>query len=124
MGLAGMTRPNIANAARAVARHSHKPRERHWNAAMKILTCRNSRRDLGITHTKGKELSLSVYTDVDYASKETGRRSIAVMLGNAVVYATSRLQHCVTLSTTEIEYVALTEGVKEGMFVRSVMSFM
>ena len=33
-------------------------------------------------------------------------------------------QHYVTLSTTEAEYVALAEGVKEGMFVRSVMSFM
>ena len=46
------------------------------------------------------------------------------MLGNAAVYATSRTQHCVTLSTTEAEYVALAEGAKEGMFVRSVMSFM
>ena len=81
-----------------------------------------------MTYKKGEELSLSVYTDADYASKETDRRSIsgvAVMLGNAAVYATSCTQHCVTLSTTEAEYVALAEGVnKEGMFVRSVMSFM
>ena len=46
------------------------------------------------------------------------------MLRNAAVYATSLTQHCVTLSTTGAEYVALAEGVKEGMFVRSVMSFM
>ena len=36
----------------------------------------SSTRDLGITYTKGKELSLSVYTDADYASKKTDRRSI------------------------------------------------
>ena len=46
------------------------------------------------------------------------------MLGNAAVYTTSRTQHWVTLFTTEAEYVALAEGAKEGMFVRSVMSFM
>ena len=46
------------------------------------------------------------------------------MLGNAAVYATSRTQHCVTLFTTEAEYVAHAEGAKDGMFVRSVMSFM
>ena len=46
------------------------------------------------------------------------------MLGNAAVYATSRTQHCVTLSTKEAEYVALAQGAKEGIFVRSVMSFM
>ena len=114
-----MTRPDIANAARAVARYSHNPCERHWKAAVKILASLNSTRDLGITYKKGEELTLSVYTDADYASKETDRRSIsgvAVMLGNAAVYA--------TLSTTEAEYVALVEGAKEGMFVRSVMSLM
>ena len=116
----GMTRPDIANAARVVARNSYNPCERHWKAAMKILVYLNSTRDLGITYTKGEEVSLSVYTDADYASKETDSRSIsgvvAVMLGNAAVYATSRTQHCVALSTTEAEYVALAERAKEGMF--------
>ena len=42
MWLAGMTRPDIANAARAVARHSHNPCERHWKAAVKILAYLNS----------------------------------------------------------------------------------
>ena len=127
MWLAGMTRPDIANDARAVALHSHNPCERHWKAAVKILAYPSSTRDLGITYKKGEELSLSVYTDADYARKETDRRSIsdvAVMLGNAAVYATSCTQHRVTLSTTETEYVAFAEGAKEGMFVRSVMSFM
>ena len=40
------------------------------------------------------------------------------------MYATSRTQHCVTLSATEAEHVTLAKGAKEGMFVRSVMSFM
>ena len=46
------------------------------------------------------------------------------MLGYAAVYATSRKQHCVTLCTTEAEYVALAERAKEGMFVRPEMFFM
>ena len=127
MWLVGMRRPNIANAARAVARHSHNPCERHRKAAVNILAYLNSRRDFGITYTKGEELSLSVYTYADYASKEIDRRSIsgvAVMLGNAAVYATSRTQYCLTLSMTEAEYVALAKGAKEGMFVRSVIYFM
>ena len=55
---AGMTRPDIANAARAVARHSHNPCERHWKAAVKILA-----------HLNSEEISLSVYKDADYDSK-------------------------------------------------------
>ena len=60
MWLAGMTRPDIANAARAVAHHSHNPCGRHWKAAIKILAYLNSTRDLGITHKKWEKLSLSV----------------------------------------------------------------
>ena len=127
MWLDGMTRPDIANAARAVARHSYDPWERHWKAAVKLLAYINSTRDLGITYRKGVELSLSIYTDADYATNKTDRSSIsvvAVLLGNAAVYATSRTQHCVTLSTTEAKYVVLAEGGKEGIFVRSGMFFM
>ena len=72
-----MTRSDIANAARPVARHSHNPCERHWKAAGKILAYLNSMRDLGITYKKGEELSLSIHTDDDYASKETDRSSIS-----------------------------------------------
>ena len=69
---------------------------------------------------------MSVDADANYAKKETDRRSIssvAILLGGAAVSASSRTQHCVTLSTTEAEYVAMAEGAKEGMFVRTVLSF-
>ena len=46
------------------------------------------------------------------------------MLGNAAVYATSRTERSVTLSTIEAEYAALADGAKKGMFVRWVMPFM
>ena len=81
---AGMTRPDVANAARAVTRHSHNPCERHWKAAVKILAYLNSTRNLEITYKKAEELSLSVYKNADHDSKEMGRRSI---LGVAAMYS-------------------------------------
>ena len=35
--VANQTRPDISNAVRAVARHSHEPKLKHWRAAAKIL---------------------------------------------------------------------------------------
>ncbi|CAM9815854.1 unnamed protein product, partial [Sphacelaria rigidula] len=67
------------------------------------------------------------YCDADYVKKETDRRSvsrIAVMYGGVVVSATSRTQYCVTLSTTEAEYVAMAEGAKERLFVKVVLTFL
>ena len=37
MWLANQTRPDIANAVRAVARYANKPREVHWKTAIGIL---------------------------------------------------------------------------------------
>ena len=39
--LGGMTRPDITNAVRAVARQAHDPAERHWRAVCKIISYLN-----------------------------------------------------------------------------------
>ena len=112
-----MTRPDVANAVRCVARHAHDPCERHWKAVLQILAYLNATRDFEITFRKREKFSLSVYADADYAGKEADRRSISgvpVMLGGAAVYATTCTQHCVTLSATEVEYVAIAEGAKRA----------
>ncbi|CAM9474333.1 unnamed protein product, partial [Sphacelaria rigidula] len=123
MWLTTVTRPDIANSVRTLTRQLHDPCERHWEAVMKVLKYLNETKEFGLTFTKGHD-RLSVYCDVDYAKKETDRRSVsgvAVMYGGVVVSATSRTQHCVTLSTTEAEYVAMAEGAKEGLFVKAVL---
>ena len=38
--------------------------------------------------------------------------------------AICRTQHCSMLSTTEAEYVAMAQEVKEGLFVRPVLPFL
>ncbi|CAB1116776.1 unnamed protein product [Ectocarpus sp. CCAP 1310/34] len=48
---------------------------------------------------------------------------IAVTLGGTAVSHTSKSQRVVALSTTEAEYIAAGEGVKEALFVRAVLSF-
>ncbi|CAM9586154.1 unnamed protein product, partial [Sphacelaria rigidula] len=121
MWLAGVTRPDMANAARDLARQSHDSRERHWRGVLKALAYLNTPRNYGLTLSSG-ESRLTLYCDADYAKKDTDRRSVsgvAVMYGGIAVSSTSRTQHCVTLSTTKAEYVAMAEGAKECMFVRS-----
>ena len=57
---------------------------------------------------------MQVFSDADYASKATDRRSVSrglVMRGGAYVSWFSGTQKCVTLSTTESEYVALADVI-------------
>ena len=123
MWLANQTRPDISNAVRAVARYAYAPKSVHWGAALSILKYLRTTSDLGIIFQRGSGLVLEVFADADYASKATDRRSVSgrvVMCGGAAVYWFSRTQKCVTLSTTEAEYVAMSECAKEALFMRHV----
>ena len=68
-----------------------------------------------------------MYVDADFASKATDRRSVSgalVLVAGCIVAWISRTQKCVTLSTTEAEYVSMGDGVKEGLFVNDVLKFL
>ena len=127
MWLSTMNRSDITNALRAVARYAHEPTEKLWQVVMKILSYLNGTKRLGITYMRGSGLSLNVYADdADYVNKDKDRRSvsgIAVTLRGAVVSHTSKTQRVVSLSTSEAEYIAAGDGVKEALFVRAVLSF-
>ena len=69
-------------------------------------------------------LQLEVFADSDFASKATDRRSVSggiVMCGGAAVSWFSRTQKCVTLSTSEAEYVAMADSIKEALFYEAYL---
>ena len=123
MWLAISTRLDISNEIRAVARHCSAPKAIHWKAALNILAYINGASGFGITFQRGTltGISLEVFADADCASKATDRRSGsggAIMCGGACVHWFSKTQKCVTLSTSEAEYVALGDAVKDLLFLR------
>ena len=126
MWLVGMSRPDITNAVRAVSRHFNNPAERHWKAVLQMIRYLLGTKDLSLTFEWGSGLEISVFADANYAQKTDDRRSVsgvAVTVGKSSVSKFSSTQKIVTLSTTEAEYVALGDGVKEALFVKGVLSF-
>ena len=116
---------DIANSVRAVARFSRHPKEVHVKAARKTIECLSAAAHLGLTFRKDSKLEdaqleydLETYVDADYAHRADDRRSVsgvAVRCGGTLVSRFSRTQKCVTLSTTEAEYVAMANGVKGAL---------
>ena len=68
--LSTMTRPVISSAVRAVARHSHNPAGRQWNAVLKDMAYLHGTRFMGLTSVRGSGLDLTAYSDADYAGKK------------------------------------------------------
>ena len=104
--IAFLTRPDIANAVRAVARYCSAPKLIHWKAARSILGYAVRTSSFGIYFQKGTltGLGLIPFADADYASRSTDRRSVSggvVMCAGGPVSWHSKTQKCVTLSTTQ-----------------------
>ena len=78
--------------------------------------------DYGLKYTRGDGLgTLNAYSDADFggcldSAKSTG--GYIILKGGNVVAWLSKLQGNVTQSTTEAEYVALSETTKELMWLR------
>ena len=72
------------------------------------------------------DFKLSLFADADYADRYNERRSVsgvAVMLGNTAVSASNTTQHCVSLSTSETNYVVMAHGAKTAFAIKVVLDF-
>ena len=112
-----MTRPDIVNAVRAIARYCAHPKFRHWEAARDVLGYVRRTSWLGISFEKGSAMGLSMQSIADavVASKAAARRRVSggvLMCCGGPVTWLSRTQKCVTTSTTEAEHVARGDVVK------------
>ena len=129
MWIASQTRADISNAVRAVARHSHEPKKSHWKAAQKILNylLETAHLTLKFKRDSSVDVGILVYVDADFASKATDRRSVSgamVFVAAMLVVWISRTQKCVSQSTSEAEYLAMGDGVKEALFVNGMLQFL
>jgi histone deacetylase 1/2 len=118
------TRPDIAQAVGAMARHMSKPTQEHWAAARAVLRYLAGSRNRGITYT-ANTTELHGYCDADYAGDIDTRRSTTgylFKLGGAVISWSSRLQATVAASTTEAEYMSIASATKEALWLRTLMT--
>ena len=77
--IALLTRPDIANAVRAVAWYCSAPKLIHWKAAHSILGYAMWTSSFGISFQKGTltGISLISFADADYASRSADRRNVS-----------------------------------------------
>ena len=81
-------------------------------------------RDDGLTFRRETRLDLKLFVDANYAN-QTDTLSIGsyvAMLGGGSIAWSSKKQRMVALSTTEAEYIALTEGTKQLVWLRRFLT--
>lgn len=71
------------------------------------------------------ELKLICFSDADWAGNLEDRSStsgFAIYLGRNLISWCTKRQKCISLSIMEAEYVALSEAVKETIFIRKLLN--
>lgn len=123
--IANVSRPDIAYAVNSIAQFCEEPLKVHWNAVKRIFKYLKGTRNFGITFNAGADCSRIVaYSDADFAGETHSRKSttgFVLKLGTGPVLWGSRRQRSVALSTTESEYVAASETVREIIWAQRLL---
>ena len=122
LNLSVCTRPDIAQSVGVLARYMAKPAMEHWTAAKAVLRYISGTLGFGITFANSGTM-VEGYCDADYAGDLDTRRSttgfIFTFCGAAISWS-SKLQPTVAASTTEAEYMAAAQAVKEALWLRKL----
>lgn len=116
------SRPDLSHALSVVSRYMANPGKEHWNAVQWIFRYLRGTSDACLQFGSSGE-GLVGYVDSDYAGDLDKRRSLTgyvFTIGGCAVSWKASLQTTVALSTTEAEYMAISEACKEAIWLRNL----
>lgn len=121
MYIAMGTRPDIAHVVSCLSCFNDCYQQAHWVAAKRVLRYLKGTLNYGILYNSSRDKPLVGYVDADWGNCPDDRRSYtgyAFMLASGVISWESRKQRTVALSSTEAEYMGITDAVKEAVYLR------
>lgn len=123
------TRPDIAASVSILAQKVSDPNQEDWNQLKRVAkylkSTANMRLKLSDVRVEGQELF--GYADANWAEDRNGRKSnsgYVFYLNGGVINWTCRKQSCVSLSSTEAEFIALSEACQEMSWLRRLLQDM
>lgn len=122
--LAQATRPDIAYAVNKAAQNNSNFRESDWISVKRIFRYLVSTSHYKLNFfRRSQENQLIGYCDSDYAS-DSDRKSqsgIIFMMSEGAICWNSTKQKIIALSSTEAEFIALTQALQEAQWLRMLL---
>src|SRR3982074_2975390 len=118
------TRPDIAFAVTKLAQFAARPSEEHLQKALYICCYLRGTSSYRLTYDGSSGQGLIACTDSDWASDPQGRQSqtgyFLKLAGRAISWKSSA-QKTVALSSTEAEYMALSDCSRQVVWIHTLM---
>ena len=118
------TRPDIAFAVTKLAQYALNPSEDHLNKALYICCYLVGTQHYRLTYDGASGQGILACTDSDWASDPLNRRSQSsyfVKMAKGLISWTSRAQKTVVLSSTEAEYMALSDCSRQVVWMHTLL---
>ncbi|OUC43997.1 integrase core domain protein [Trichinella nativa] len=123
MYLSVSTRPDIAFAVSLLSQFNENYGSQHWTGAKRVLRYLKKTASYRLRFHRNSG-ALMGFSDADWGGNSDDRRSYTgyvFKFGNAAISWESRKQRTVALSSTEAEYMALSEACKEAMHLKRMI---
>lgn len=119
------TRPDITASVTILSQFNKNPSSTDWTELKRIVRyLKGTRCHELILGRQDKEEGIIGYADADWAENRNDRKSnsgyIFEFLGATISWG-CRKQACVALSSTESEYIALTEACQEALWIQKLL---
>ena len=126
------SRPDIANAVRELSKVLNAPGRKAWNEMLRVIKYVLQTKNLALKIEPDLNQGLSnwsilAYSNSNWAADQETRVSVTgfvLYLCGVPISWKSRGQKSVSLSSSEAEYIALSEAAKEVKFVYQVLTNM
>lgn len=119
------TRPDISASISILAQKVSGPSQEDWNELKRVLKYLKGTAQLSLALGKSEsDNGLIGYADANWAENRLDRKSNSGYVFkylDGVISWSCRKQVCVALSSTEAEFVALSEACKEASWIRRVL---
>nr|GEU90703.1 uncharacterized mitochondrial protein AtMg00810-like [Tanacetum cinerariifolium] len=120
-----LSRPYIMFVTCMCARYQANPNEHHVSTVKRIFRYLKGTINLGIWYSKDSVFDLTAYSDADHAGCHLDRKStsdIVQFLGDKLVCWSSKKQNCVSISTAESEYIAVSSCCAQVLWMRTQLT--
>ena len=126
------SRPDISNAVRELSKANQNPNPAHYKSLLEAIKFVLETRNKGLFYKRIDDDSMSLhweikaYCDSDFAGDKDARKSVSgfcIYVAGCLASWKSHAQKTVTLSSTEAEYVAMSEVCTEILFIKSILDF-
>lgn len=121
--IANRTRPDICYAVNIFSQFQSNPGVVHWQGLLKLLGYLFYTKNLKL-NLSCKNAQITAYSDADFAANRDDRTSMGgelILLGESPIAWRTFKQKCVSLSTMESEFVAMTEVTKELIWLDKIL---